>query len=51
MVAKEIKNEVLKLKQEVVLLKMQKNANTLKDTSKIRKKKKEIAVLLSKKSK
>ena len=50
MITKELRNEILKLKNEIVVMKMQKNANTLKDTSKISKKRKEIARLLSKNS-
>ena len=50
MITKELRNEILKLKNEMVVMKMQKNANTLKDTSKISKKRKEIARLLSKNS-
>ena len=46
--SKEMNVEVSKLKGELVVLKMQKNSNNLKDTSKIKKKRKEIARLLSK---
>ena len=50
MITKELRNEILKLKNEIVVMKMKKNANTLKDTTKISKKRKEIARLLSKNS-
>ena len=46
--SKEMNIEINKLKSELVVLKMQKNSNNLKDTSKIRKKRREIARLLSK---
>ena len=46
--SKEMNIEINKLKSELIVLKMQKNSNNLKDTSKIRKKRREIAMLLSK---
>ena len=46
--SKEMNIEINKLKSELIVLKMQKNSNNLKDTSKIRKKRREIARLLSK---